>query len=205
MISDTLKDDIVNFFRVSDTNKDGCLSREEVASVMAQIKGEQPTKKEVDVCFGAMDMDKNGFVSEVEFCHVIMNWLQDVSNPQRKRRATNDVIESPSILTRKKATSEIANFFKQFRPVDNFQEAQLLILTRSREIEDITFLQREYNAITREHKAEKYEEIRTILSQSKVDIIASIMALDWKAVMTGVAAVCSLLSIVELFHSSDDK
>jgi hypothetical protein len=205
MISDTLKDDIINFFRVSDTNKDGWLSRDEVGSVMARIKGEDPTKHEIDVCFAAMDTDQNGSVSEEEFCNVMMNWLQEVSKPQRKRRATYDIMESPSALTRKKAVSEIANFFKQFCPVDNFQKEQMLILARNRDTEDVTFLQREYGAMSTELKAEKYEEIRTILTSNRTDIISSMMALDWKAVMTGVAAVSRLLSVVELFHSSQDK
>ena len=205
MLSDLVKDDIVNFFRISDANKDGCLSREEVAMIMGQVKGSPPTAREVDKCFNALDIDKNGSVSEDEFCQVIMTWLHEVTDPHRKKRSSDEVIESPSLLSRKKSVSEIANFFRQFSPVDNFQEEQIIILTRSRTDTDMKFLQKEFETFPPDVKSERHKAIRSLIETSRNDIMKAVMSLDWSTVVRGVELVHQLLSVVELFHSSQDR
>eukprot|EP00455_Lapot_gusevi_P037496 TRINITY_DN419_c0_g1_i1.p4 TRINITY_DN419_c0_g1~~TRINITY_DN419_c0_g1_i1.p4 ORF type:complete len:108 (-),score=31.35 TRINITY_DN419_c0_g1_i1:289-612(-) len=50
-----------------DLNGDGCISREEVGSVLAQCLGNEPEQKDIDAMINSMDLNGNGQIEFEEF------------------------------------------------------------------------------------------------------------------------------------------
>jgi Ca2+-binding EF-hand superfamily protein len=72
-----------SIFRSVDKDASGTLSKDEIATVMTQLrKGKRPPQDEIDKCFKDMDMDGNGNIDENEFIGTIIKWLS-LSNSLR--------------------------------------------------------------------------------------------------------------------------
>lgn len=227
-------EEIANLFHITDEDKNGKLTRNEIINIMIQIKGGiKPTEEEINNCFLTMDINKDGEISEEEFLFTMIKWLNIISNNDKnylissnslsnnKKRTldetdllnddhndnnnNNNHSNSNNIFNKKKTITNMANFFLQFAPVNDFYEEQKKILLKKRRNIDMTSVHREYPQYTSEQKAQLYQNIQEILLQGRDVILHEIYSLDWNIVLNGVMRVKTLLSIVEIFPTSNEK
>jgi hypothetical protein len=204
MAADFTVEEIANLFRLADEDKNGKLSRDEIITIMVQLKGGiRPSDEEINNCMATMDENGDGVISEQEFLHTMMRWLGIVQQQTTKKRQL-DSSASP-IFNRKKTLKDMANFFLQFSPVTDFHEEQRKILRCRRTDLDMTSVQREYPIYSPEEKAKGYEMIKTILVEGRDVLLKELYSLDWEIILSGVVKVKTILSIVEFFPTSDQK
>jgi hypothetical protein len=201
-------EEIANLFSLADQDHNGKLSFEEIASIMTTIKGTRPADHEIQQCMRTMDSDGDGVINEQEFLHAMTSWLEIVnkntqatnSNPKKRSHDT-----SPLPVHRKKTISDMTNFFRQFSAIPNFEEEQRRILIRDHNSVNLTSIHREYLAFSPEDKLQRYELIKQILADGREVIVQEINSFDWSVVLSGINKVQTLLAIVELFPTPEER
>jgi hypothetical protein len=214
-------EEIANLFSLADQDHNGKLSFEEIANIMTTIKGTRPADQEIQQCLQAMDSDGDGVINEQEFLHAMMSWLNIVNktsqatNTNTKKRSLETSGSSPLPVHRKKTIADMTNFFRQFSVIPNFEEEQRRILLRDQQHGgggsgsssgiNLTFLHREYQTFSPENKLQRYEIIQQILAEGREAIVQEINSFDWNVVLSGVNKVQTLLAIVELFPTLEER
>lgn len=200
-------EEIANLFYAADQDNNGSLSFDEIAIIMTTIKGGiRPSDDEIRRCMNAMDSNGDGSISEQEFLQAMISWLGIINNNSNnnKKRSLDTPHGSPT-LNRKKTVSDMTNFFRQFSPIPDFQEEQRRILLQESKGINLTSIHREYQYFTSEEKSVKYEIIKRILIDGRDIILQEINSYDWNIVLNGVLKVQSILSIVELFSTPEER
>mmetsp|Transcript_21462 Transcript_21462/g.31124 ORF Transcript_21462/g.31124 Transcript_21462/m.31124 type:complete len:1202 (+) Transcript_21462:54-3659(+) len=197
-------EEISNLFKVADSDKDGRLSMSEVSDIMTKINSNtRPSNVELLSCMNMMDFNGDGMISEEEFLDTMLKWLGMVHrSPDTVGMKRHNI--SPT-YSRKKVLTEMANFFRQFSPIPDFNEKQRRILSRQHGYVDMIAIHREYPSLSTDEKAATHEEIKGILLEGSQRLLDELYSLDWKTVMQGVCKVRTILSIVQLCHTSDEK
>lgn len=196
--------EISNLFHIADQDKNGSLSRDEIAAIITQVKSTPPTQEELNMCMSQMDKNGDGVVNEAEFIEVMSNWLGMVPpSPGQKKRGLENSPEMGG--NRKHALSEMANFFRQFSPIVDFNTQQSKILSRQHQSFNRGEIRRDFVILTNEKKAEEHKKIVDIMTAGRQPIIDNLYSMDWMVVLHGVDKVHTLLSVVEIFSSSQEK
>lgn len=204
MSADFTVEEIANLFRLADEDKNGKLSRDEIITIMVQLKGGvRPSDEEINNCMVTMDQNGDGVISEQEFLHTMMTWLGIVQQTTKKRQLESN--SSSPVFNRKKTLQDMANFFLQFSPVSDFREEQRKILRCQRTDLDMMAAQREYPVYSPEERAKGYELIKTILVEGRDAILKQLYSLDWEVILSGIVKVKTILSIVEFFPTAEQR
>lgn len=212
---------ISDLFQAADKDRNGNLSRDEIAGIMRQIKkGGLPTDAEVNMCMSMMDRDSDGVITKEEFTSAMAKWLVGTpynpctcnpfpfsadTNLQGLSSASTADIASPSGKNRRRGVSDLAKFFKQFDTVSDFGAQQELILQRERPEIDHSVLLHEFPVVPKERKLEIHRGISAIVAAGKTCLLAELHSTDWNVVLGAVHKVRDLLSIVEVFHDPDER
>jgi hypothetical protein len=208
MANDLTVEEIANLFKLADQDKNGKLSRDEIILIMKQLKdGKQPSDDEINNCMRTMDANGDGVISEQEFLHAMITWLGIVEQTTgQKRQFDGSSPSSSSHRHRKKTLQNMANFFLQFSPVSDYHDKQQRILHRQRHDDfDLTAVHREYGEYSIEVKLKMFEMIEKILFEGREVLLNELYSMDWQRVLSGIVKVNTLLSIVEVFPSPEEK
>jgi hypothetical protein len=205
MDSDATLQEISNLFDAADRDKNNTLSREEVASIMTQIKkGVRPSDDELAMCMKIMDKNNDGVINKEEFTTALCHWM-GLSSPVGRKARAHSLTSPVAPVTRKKAIDEMANFFRQFSPVADYGVQQQLILSRERPELNVSVIRYEFPVLPNERKVEVHKHLLALVAAGRPSILAELYSLDWNVVLLGVRKVKDLLSIVEVFHNEDEK
>jgi hypothetical protein len=145
-------------------------------------------------------------ISEQEFLQAMVTWLGIVEQTTGQKRQFDGSSPPSSHRHRKKTLQDMANFFLQFSPVSDYHDKQRKILQRQRNDDvDMTAVHREYGEYSVDVKLKIYEMIEKILFEGREVLLNDLYSMDWQRVISGVAKVNTLLSIVEIFPSAEEK
>lgn len=206
MQNNTTIEEIANLFYAADQDHSGNLSYDEIATIMTTIKGgNRPSDEEIRRCMNVMDSNGDGIISEQEFLQAMISWLGIVNNSNSKKKRTLDIGHGSPTLNKKKTISDMTNFFRQFSPIPDFQEEQRRILSKENKGINLASIHREYQNFTAEEKSVKHEIIKRILADGREIILQEINSYDWNVVLNGITKVQSILSIVELFSTPEER
>lgn len=233
--TDFTLEEIVNLFCLADVDHSGTLTRDEITVIMTQLKdGNRPHDEEINNCMRIMDTNGDGVISKEEFIYTMITWLGivDKTTGKQTKYSTNHEVgrvtggggggggggdsqsandcngTSSNNFNRKKTIQDMANFFLQFSPIKDYHEEQKKILSRRRHYTsdfDMIAVHREYSLYSPEQKVKMYDIVKAIMLEGRDVILHEIYSMDWSVVLQGIMKVKAILSIVELFPTSDEK